>query len=102
MGPLMRSEQDQVKVLPGLKACFANNLHKPEDSSFFHPMPLGIGESGAESSIYRVRRAALPWDQRDSRLLVPPMRENCKLRKRFLQVLSGKEYSHLVRFVNSR
>lgn len=94
--PLTQPLQDQIVKLPGLQACFANNLHKPVAGDVFHPMPLGVT---GEASLNRVRLAARPWFERDRRLLVAPMRMNNRLRKRYFDVLSGEEYSSMVRIV---
>ncbi|CAE8596070.1 unnamed protein product, partial [Polarella glacialis] len=97
--PLTCDMQARLAQLPCLKACFGNNLHQPQDGHFFRPMPIGIT---AESLLYRVKIAARPWEERDSRLLIAPMRMNNRLRGRYMEVLSSPCYSHIVRIVAGR
>ncbi|CAE8621082.1 unnamed protein product, partial [Polarella glacialis] len=97
--PLTCDMQARLAQLPCLKACFGNNLHQPQDGHFFRPMPIGIT---AESLLYRVKIAARPWEERDSRLLMAPMRMNNRLRGRYMEVLSSPCYSHIVRIVAGR
>jgi len=95
--PLTADLQEQIAGLPGLRACFANNLHAPRAHGLFHPLPLGVT---GEASLRRVREAARPWERRDRRLLITPMRSNNRFRKRYLEILSGAEYGELVRIVS--
>lgn len=97
--PLTHALQDQIMELRHLKACFANNLHSPRDSHLFHPMPIGVN---GEPYLHRDRSSALPWVQRDRRLLVPPMRNTNRLRPQYVEVLSGQEYRDIVHIVSER
>merc|ERR1712157_720849 len=97
--PLTIDTQERIAQLRGLRACFANNLHEPLHRHIFHPMPIGIG---GQALTQRVARSSMPWEQRDRRLLVASMRNTNRLRGRYVEVLSGADYTHLVRFVNER
>lgn len=112
--PLTLDVQEQIAELPFLRACFANNLHRPRRSDLFFPMPLGLphhadglhrgklrGASVAESAIRRIRKTAPPWEERDSRLLIAPMSSN-RIRSRYIEVLAHEDYRHLVRIVDRR
>jgi len=99
--PLTLDLQERIMALQaaGLRACFANNLHQPRNRCVFRPMPIGIT---AEALLYQIRNSALPWKERDRRLLVPPMRNCNRLRAQYFEVLCRVEYSHLVRIASER
>lgn len=97
--PLTLEVQDRIAGLPCLVACFAHNLHAPRAPALFQPMPLGVLQ---EEPLQSLRHAVLPWPERDRRLLVTPMTRWGRVRKEYLQVLSGDEYQHLVRVVEER
>lgn len=104
--PLTQELQDKIVELHHLKVCFANNLHVPRDTRLFLPMPIGVTAFNqkvqGEDFLHRIRESALPWEERDRRLLVPPMRITNRLRSQFLEVLSGPDYSPSVRLVSER
>ena len=65
--PLGHGQQEKIARLPGLLACFANNLHQPINADLFHPLPIGLA---GEALIYQIRKSLSPWKSRDRRLLV--------------------------------
>merc|ERR1712194_693131 len=108
--PLAHDLQEHIASLPGLKACFAMNLHAPR-SALFHPLPIGLphhsdgtsrfklhGAISAEALLKRIQSSSPPWALRDRRLLVTPM-QSTRLRSQYLEVLSRQEYNHLVRII---
>ncbi|CAJ1362550.1 unnamed protein product [Effrenium voratum] len=95
--PLTEDLQERILALRGLRGCFANNLHTTRTPEMFHPLPLGLT---SEVLLEEVRKRAPPWHLRDRRLLVTPMRLHNRLRKRFLEVLTGSEYASVVRVVS--
>jgi len=99
--PVTASVQDRIVALPGFRACFAMNLHAHTRESF-HPLPVGFCRPHNESAMRQCKASALPWEHRDRRLLVPPMKDNNRLRKRYIEVLSGPEYSDLVHIVKAK
>mmetsp|Transcript_73697 Transcript_73697/g.216274 ORF Transcript_73697/g.216274 Transcript_73697/m.216274 type:complete len:345 (+) Transcript_73697:233-1267(+) len=97
--PFNQEQQNRVACLDNLRACFVNNLIQPVNSSLFHPLPIGLS---GEEHIGRVVQSALPWRQRDHRLLIAPMRMTSRLRKQYIEVLSRPEYSTLVCIIQRR
>jgi len=108
--PFSSDMQDRIAGLPGLRACYAMNLHKPRSDLLF-PLPIGLphhsdgvsryklhGAVCAEALLSHIRSAAPPWKHRDPRLLVTPMQPT-RLRSRYLEILSGEEYSELVHII---
>jgi len=88
---------------PWLAVCFATNLHKVPPSlnpARFCPLPLGAMPNNKarsnEAILHAVRASALPWKQRDQRLLVPPMAMKSRARRNYLNVLSQPQFAHLV------
>ncbi|CAE7505339.1 styx-b [Symbiodinium natans] len=97
--PLSAETQRRIASLPGLKACFAMNLHTPSDERFF-PLPVGLphhcdglhrgnlrGSGDAELLIERIWSCSSPWQERDTRLLVTPMQAS-RLRTRYVELLT--------------
>ncbi|CAE8658488.1 unnamed protein product, partial [Polarella glacialis] len=112
--PLTPELQERISELPGIKACFAMNLQRPQRPDLFFPLPIGLphhadglhrgnlrGACDADALIRRIRQAGPAWKLRDPRLLITPMQGN-RLRNRYLEVLAKQEYRHLVRIVSER
>lgn len=103
-----------IGSLPGLRRCYANNLHAPVTEAAkgtMLPLPLGacpIGHGAlptieADRLLMAARSRAPPWECRDRRLLVAPMRlRNSRLRAAYFEVLSRPEYARLVLVVVDR
>ena len=106
--PLTVEMQQSLLSLPGLRACYAHNLHTPATcaaASVMHPLPLGalpVGEHTGDAWLREARSRSRPWAERDRRLLIAPMKMNNRQRERYLEVLSRAEYEPLVRFVSDR
>ena len=108
--PLTATVQARLLTLPGLRACYAHNLHTPPSAAaatIMRPLPLGalpLGASAAagDVALRHASTCARPWADRDPRLLVSPMRLNSRIRERYLEVLSGAAYAPLVRIVSER
>ena len=106
--PLTTGAQARIASLyiHGLAASYACNLHAPTNPSRFRPLPIGVpgGSSPAagEAALARAAAAALPWADRDARLLVTPMRLTSRARRLYLATLSSPAYSELVHVVNER
>lgn len=101
--PLTQKLQDKIASLPGMQACFAMNLHCPQAESLFYPLPIGFDPSrlrNGEHQLDRVKQDALPWAQRDHRLLVTPMADRGILRRQYLKRLRHESYHHLVRVID--
>jgi len=88
---------------PWLAVCFATNLHVVPLSlnpARFRPLPLGAMPNNKacsnEAILHSVRASALPWNQHDSRLLVPPMAMKSRSRRNYLNLLSQPQFAHLV------
>jgi len=97
--PLKAKLQDRIKALAGLQQCFATNLYVAEDPSLFQPLPIGGCPDTMvrhEAVIHKAKREALPWSQRDPRILVTPMADRGMLRKLYLRELRGAQYNDLV------
>lgn len=105
--PFTREMQAQVRQLRGVRACYANNLHVPAattagDSAAeatsasptpsFHPLPLGLPGDAAphyfEAALEAARAKLPPWETRDRRLLVAPMRPSSRARTTYIELLS--------------
>ncbi|CAE7220875.1 rluD [Symbiodinium sp. CCMP2456] len=95
--PLTLELQEQIESLDHLRACFANNLQSPRLPDLFFPLPLGLT---SETLLEQVRQKAKPWELRDRRLLVAPMRLHNRLRKRYLDALADREYGDVVHIVS--
>lgn len=97
--PLEVKLQNRIKTITGLRQCFATNLHSAKDPSMFQPLPIGCCPETMlrhEAAVHKAMREALPWSQRDHRILVTPMADRGMLRKLYLRELRGAQYSHLV------
>jgi hypothetical protein len=112
-GPVTAEIQARLCTLPGLRACYAHNLHAVDDGhlrAMMRPLPLGacpIGGQGSpptavgDGALRRVRDKASEWASRDARLLVAPMRaHNSRARAAYLGVLARPEFAHLVRIAH--
>jgi hypothetical protein len=110
--PLTVQLQQHISQLTvaGLCACFSTNLHTPPASlrHLFQPLPLGLPKTGPssvgfeyEALIQSVRSKAPPWEARDPRLLISPMRLSSRLRTKYLHLLATPAYSQLVRVVTA-
>jgi hypothetical protein len=105
--PLGHAAQARIASMRGLAACYANNLHAPRLSGLFWPLPIGVlaslgAASAGEALLRSVAAQAPPWEARDRRLLVAPMRLNSRLRRLYLRTLSAPEYADIVRIVSGR
>ena len=107
--PVTAEMQAELLSLPGLRACYAHNLHTPPSAQAaerMHPLPLGALPLGSlplgDAWLREAREGAAPWARRDRRLLVAPMKLNSRLRERYLEVLRRPEYSPLVRVLSER
>lgn len=104
--PLNHAQQSMLAALPGLRASYSTNLLAPSAPWLFKPLPVGLcGNStpeGFDALVARVRQAAPPWEERDPRLLVGPMRVagRGKLRDSFLCLLKRPEFASHVRVVS--
>lgn len=106
--PLTRALQGVLCSLPGLRTCFATNLLSPSEPQRFRPLSIGLagGSDGHffETALADAAAAAPSWEERDSRLLVPPMKRNGrgKVRDAYIDVLSRPEFATLVHIVHER
>ena len=107
--PVTKEMQARLAKLPGLVCCFANNLHRPKAGHelLFRPLPIGLpGPTTAparfEEVLRRVSAEAVPWVQRDRRLLVAPMKMSSRIRRQYIRALSQPEFVGLVRLVEGR
>jgi hypothetical protein len=64
-------------------------------------LPLGL-PGADEAALEAAVAGALPWADRDRRLLVPPMKCTCRLRAGYLAHLSRPEFAHLVHLERER
>lgn len=108
--PLTTETQERLLSLSGLRACYANNMHTPASAAIaerIHPLPLGVSPIGVnllagEALLRETCARALPWAQRDRRLLVTAMTLNSRAREAYLAVLSHPSFAHLVRLQPGR
>jgi len=92
----------EKRLSPALSMCFATNLFTSPNPALFRPLPLGVmpnNKAESELLIEIIRNQALPWEQRDRRLLITPMALNSRARRDFLRVLAQPEFSDLVLIV---
>lgn len=81
MRPLNSSQQDQLEKLPGLKAVYSQNLHKPRRQDFFFPHPLGFWTQKNGESVFTALLDSIQWQRerhpslvrRDAAAVQPPM-----------------------------
>jgi len=106
--PFTREMQAQVRRMRGVRACYANNLHPPvaaiaaggstaevtpaSPTPLFHPLPLGLPGDAAphffDAALEAAQAKLPPWEARDRRLLVAPMRPSSRSRSAYIELLS--------------
>ncbi|CAJ1362015.1 unnamed protein product [Effrenium voratum] len=103
--PMTRTWQTRLLRMPGLRACYATNLHTPLDAhkDVFHPLPVGFYSMRLNAQNEALLQGQFASD-RDCRLLVPWMRmkNGQKMRRGYWNVLESEEYKDLVVLMKDR
>ncbi|CAJ1386439.1 unnamed protein product [Effrenium voratum] len=104
--PMTRTWQTRLLRMPGLRACYATNLHTPLDAhkDVFHPLPVGFYSMRLNAQNEALLQGQFASD-RDCRLLVPWMRmkNGQKMRRGYwTNVLESEEYKDLVVLMKDR
>ena len=103
-------QRELMHNIPSLVACYAQNLHAPNEAHahLFRALPLGVPPLLSERDARRTAHATLlthishnapRWAERDRRLLLPPMRRSSRLRDHYMEVLTTDGYQNLVHVV---